>query len=121
MAQTTPPSGVGRVELREVAVSQAIPDVSDLTLEEKVGQMLCLGWSAPDCLLNVNAQARECVREIKAGGMVVMGRNISPPVRPLPPIDASAVRARGGERDRLLQIALIQPGIQSRQRARLLP
>jgi beta-N-acetylhexosaminidase len=86
---------------------QPIPDVSDLTLAEKIGQMLCLGWAAPDCLLNVNEQARECVRTMKAGGMVVMGRNVSPPVRPLPPIDAIGVRDMLDEMQALADIPLL--------------
>jgi beta-N-acetylhexosaminidase len=84
-----------------------IPAVSDLALEEKIGQMLCLGWAAPDCLLNVNEQARECVRTMKAGGMVVMGRNVSPPVRPLPPIDAAGVRDMLGAIQMLAEIPLL--------------
>jgi beta-N-acetylhexosaminidase len=70
-----------------------LPDVSDLTLEEKIGQMLCLGWGGPDSLLNVNEQAQGCVRDLKAGGMILMGRNVQPQVKPLPDIDAAGVRA----------------------------
>jgi beta-N-acetylhexosaminidase len=85
---------------------RSIPDISDLTLEEKIGQMLCLGWAAPDCLLNVNEQARECIQDMKAGGMVIMGRNVSPPIRPLPPIDAAGVRAMLDEMQALAEIPL---------------
>jgi beta-N-acetylhexosaminidase len=84
-----------------------IPNVSGLTLEEKIGQMLCLGWSVPDCLLNINEQARECIRGMKAGGMVVMGRNVSPPVRPAPPIDAAGVRRMLDEMQALADIPLL--------------
>jgi beta-N-acetylhexosaminidase len=87
----------------------AIPDVSDLTLDEKIGQMLCFGWGGPDSLLAVNEQAREAVRDLKAGGMIVMGRNVQPQTRPLPPIDAAGVRAMLDELQSLADIPLLVP------------
>jgi beta-N-acetylhexosaminidase len=54
----------------------SFPDVADLTLEEKVGQMLCFGWGGEGAYLAVNDQARACVAGLKAGGMIVMGRNV---------------------------------------------
>ncbi len=71
-----------------------LPTVSDLTLAEKIGQMLCLGWRGDDSLLNVNAQARACVRDLKAGGLIVMGRNVqAAQTTPVPPINVPRVRA----------------------------
>lgn len=84
-----------------------LPDISDLTIEEKIGQMLCLGWAGEGCLLGVNEQARVCVQELKAGGMVVMGRNISPSVKPLPPIDATGVRSMLDELNGLASVPLL--------------
>lgn len=50
--------------------------IDNLTLDEKIGQMLCFGWSS-------DAQADACVREMKAGGMIVMGRNVGPEIERL--------------------------------------
>ncbi len=77
--------------MTSVTRNRSIPEVPDLTLEEKIGQMLCLGWSAPDCLLQMNEQARECIAEMKAGGMIIMSRNVSHNQQPLPPVDSEAV------------------------------
>ncbi len=68
----------------------SFPEVSDLTLEEKIGQMLCLGWGGDDSYLAVNDQARACVSDLKAGGMIVMGRNVQSSGTET--IDAAAVR-----------------------------
>lgn len=84
-----------------------LPDVDTLTLEEKIGQMLCLGWSGEGAFLDVNEQARICIQELKAGGMVVMGRNLSPSVKPLPPIDAPGVRGMLDELNSLASIPLL--------------
>ena len=84
-----------------------LPDIVDLTLEEKIGQMLCLGWGGADCLLRVNDQARECVRDLQAGGMIVMGRNVQAQTKPLPPIDAAGVRAMLEELQSLARIPLL--------------
>lgn len=68
-----------------------IPDISELTLEERIGQMLCLGWDGPGALLGINDHARECVARIGAGAMIVMGRNVRAPGAS--EIDAAGVRA----------------------------
>lgn len=88
-------------------MTQPVPDISSLTLEEKIGQMLCLGWGGADSLLTVNAQARECVLELKAGAMVVMGRNVQQAGQPLPPIDAGGVRALLEELQSLATVPLL--------------
>lgn len=69
----------------------SFPDVTDLTLPEKIGQMLCLGWGGDGAYLAVNDQARACVAELKAGAMIVMGRNVQAPDTDI--IDAAAVQA----------------------------
>jgi beta-N-acetylhexosaminidase len=90
--------------------NRIIPDVSDLTLEEKVGQMLCLGWGGPDSFERVNEQAWACVRDLKAGGMIVMGRNVQPQgVRPVPSVNVGAVRAMLDELDGLTDVPLLFP------------
>jgi beta-N-acetylhexosaminidase len=68
----------------------SFPDVADLSLEEKIGQMLCLGWGGDGSYLAINEQAHACVEELKAGGMIVMGRNVQAPGQET--IDAPAVR-----------------------------
>lgn len=103
-----------------------VPELDSLTLEEKIGQMLCFGWQGDDSLLRVNAQARECVREMKAGAMVVMGRNVQAQTKPLPPVDVSGVRAMLDEMQGLADIPLLLPtdqegGRVARLRAPLTP
>ncbi len=58
-----------------------IPDVCDLSLEEKVGQVLCYGWqgASPEESSTVNAHAREVIRDMGAGSLVLLGRNVSSP------------------------------------------
>ena len=53
-----------------------LPQVDDLSLDEQIGQMLFLGWGGPNCLTQTNAQAEKCVRDLHAGGMILMGRNV---------------------------------------------
>ncbi len=87
-----------------------IPDISALSLEEKIGQMLCFGWRGDDSLHAVNAQAVECVREMKVGAMIVMGRNVQrQDVKPPPPVDAPAVRAMLDELQSRAEIPLLLP------------
>lgn len=87
-----------------------LPTLDDLSLEEKIGQMLCLGWGGGDSYLAVNAQARRCMTELHAGGMIVMGRNVSPAhVKPLPPIDAAGVRTMLDELQSLARVPLLIP------------
>ncbi len=59
-----------------------------MTLDEKIGQMLCLGWHAH---LALDEQAERCLTELHAGGMILMGRNVRAPGED--GIDARAVRA----------------------------
>jgi beta-N-acetylhexosaminidase len=84
-----------------------LPDVADLTLDEKIGQMLCLGWRGDDSLLHVNAHARACVRDLRAGGMIVMGRNVQQQARDAPPMDVPAVRAMLDELQGLAVVPLL--------------
>ena len=84
-----------------------LPAVGDLSLEDKIGQMLCLGWGGPDSLCAVNDQARECIRDLRAGSAIVFGRNVQPQTKPLPPIDAAAVRAMLDELQALAAIPLL--------------
>jgi beta-N-acetylhexosaminidase len=59
-----------------------------VTLDEKIGQMLCLGWHAH---LSLNEQAERCLTELHAGGMILMGRNVRASGEER--IDARATRA----------------------------
>lgn len=87
-----------------------IPDLDALSLDEKIGQMLCFGWRGDDCLHAVNAHARECIREMRVGGMVVMGRNVQrQDTRPPPPVDLPAVRAMRDEMQELAALPLLLP------------
>lgn len=49
-----------------------------MTLEQKIGAMLMLGWEGenPTDDTTVCAKAREIVEEIQVGGLILMGRNI---------------------------------------------
>src|SRR5687767_13549777 len=55
-----------------------IPDIRDLTLEQKVGQVVCFGWSG-DSPQSINDHARALVGELQVGSVVLMGRNVSDP------------------------------------------
>lgn len=52
-----------------------------MTLEDKVGQMLVYGWSDGQKAdsTRLNAHAAALVDDLRVGGVVLMGRNISPP------------------------------------------
>jgi beta-N-acetylhexosaminidase len=69
--------------------------------------MLCLGWSGEGSLCALNAQARECIGQLGAGGIILFGRNIQPQTNPLPPVDAVAVRAMIDEAQSLARIPLL--------------
>jgi beta-N-acetylhexosaminidase len=84
-----------------------LPTAFELSLEAKIGQLLCLGWSGPNCLLNINEQARRCIDELQAGAMIIMGRNISPEGGPLSPIDAPAVQDMLSELQSLSNLPLL--------------
>jgi len=49
-----------------------------MTLEQKIGAMLMLGWEGenPTDDTTVCAKAREIVEEMQVGGVILMGRNI---------------------------------------------
>src|SRR5688572_20842482 len=57
---------------------QPIPDIGDLTLEQKVGQVVCFGWSG-DSPQSINDHARSLVEEFQVGSVVLMGRNVAEP------------------------------------------
>lgn len=80
---------------------QGIPEVSVLSREEKIGQVLCLGWSEAaqkDDARTVNAHARAVVEEMRAGSLVLMGRNVGTP---------EPLRALIGEMNALADIPLL--------------
>ncbi len=54
-------------------------ELQALTLEQKIGQVLCLGWSETqsESVACVNAHAREIVQDMGAGAMILMGRNVT--------------------------------------------
>lgn len=54
-------------------------DLQLLTLEQKIGQVLCLGWSETktEGAACVNAHAREIVQDMGAGAVILMGRNVT--------------------------------------------
>lgn len=58
-----------------------------MTLGEKVGQLLWLGWRE---YLSLDEQAIRCIEELHAGGMIVMSRNVRQPGSET--IDAAGVR-----------------------------
>lgn len=59
------------------------PEVQGLSLEARIGQTLCLGWTGatPEESRAVSAPARALIEEMRAGSIVLMGRNVSPPDR----------------------------------------
>lgn len=86
---------------------RALPSVADLTLDEQIGQMLCLGWGGPDSLLELNAQARACLEEMHCGGLILMGRNVQQQTRPLPPMEPERIRAMLEEAQKLARVPLL--------------
>ncbi len=54
-------------------------ELQSLTLEQKIGQVLCLGWSETktEGAACVNAHAREIVQDMGAGAVILMGRNVT--------------------------------------------
>src|SRR5262249_27922765 len=57
------------------------PAIDELTIEQKVGQVLCLGWQADagGSADSINDHARALVQDLFAGAIVLLGRNISTP------------------------------------------
>jgi len=53
----------------------------DLTLEEKIGQLLMFGWQGETAEENLkaSAHAKIIVDEFKAGGIIILGRNVQTP------------------------------------------
>jgi beta-N-acetylhexosaminidase len=58
--------------------AKPIPNLSDLSLDERIGQVLCFGWQGetPEESRSVNAHARELVEEMRVGSVVLLGRNV---------------------------------------------
>lgn len=52
-----------------------------MTIQDKIGQMLLFGWqgATPGESQSVNSQAAALVEDLRVGGVILMGRNISPP------------------------------------------
>ncbi|MGQ9738360.1 MAG: beta-N-acetylhexosaminidase [Armatimonadota bacterium] len=55
-----------------------IPEVTDLDLNARSGQVLCFGWQATaiEDAQTLNAHARELVEEMQVGGVVLLARNL---------------------------------------------
>ncbi len=51
--------------------------VSDMTIEQKIGAMLAFGWAGEEPT-SVNDHARELIEEMQVGSVVLLGRNVSP-------------------------------------------
>ena len=56
-------------------MERAFPPISEMTLPQKIGQILCVGWGGDACD-TVNEHARFLVNNLQAGAIVVMGRNV---------------------------------------------
>lgn len=52
--------------------------LEDLSLSERIGQVLCFGWqgNTPEEARTVSAHARALVEEMLVGGVVLLGRNV---------------------------------------------
>lgn len=57
------------------AVNMMYPTVENLTLSERIGQVLCFGWQDAEAR-TVNAHARALVEEMQVGSVVLLGRNV---------------------------------------------
>ena len=57
-----------------------IPNINELSLEQKVGQVVCFGWSG-EAPLTVNDHARALVEKMLVGSVVLMGRNVDDPIQ----------------------------------------
>jgi beta-N-acetylhexosaminidase len=58
-----------------------IPDLESLSLEQKVGQVLCMGWDeqGTETATTLNGHAIALVGDLQVGAIVLMGRNIVSP------------------------------------------
>ncbi len=67
-----------------------------MTLQEKVGQMLVCGWSdvQPGDSAGLNAHAAALIDDLRVGGIILMGRNISPPEQLRALVDNLQTRAQ---------------------------
>ena len=56
-------------------------NIHNMTLEQKVGQVLCLGWDATETetAATFNAHAHILVEEFQAGAVILMARNVPDP------------------------------------------
>lgn len=54
-----------------------------MTLEEKIGQMLCFGWSGTTDEENqtYSSHARALIEDLKVGGVILFNRNLQPPYK----------------------------------------
>lgn len=55
-----------------------VPDVAELSLEERIGQVLCFGWQGATGKesRSANAHARELVESMHCGSVALLGRNV---------------------------------------------
>lgn len=58
-----------------------IPSLSHLSLEQKIGQLLCFGWQGETDAESqtVNSHAKALVEEMTVGSIVLLGRNVGSP------------------------------------------
>ncbi len=70
------PSTLLAEDLRRCAM-----DSTNLTVEQKIGQMLCFGWAGEneEESRSYSAHARELIEDMQVGGVILMGRNLAPP------------------------------------------
>jgi beta-N-acetylhexosaminidase len=68
--------------MEQASLQANIPSVESLTLEQKAGQVLCLGWQGRTDAESrtVNAHALEIVEGMHAGAVVLLGRNVGDPI-----------------------------------------
>lgn len=81
-------------------------NIESLSLPEKIGQMLCLGFTDNepcDGFLNVNEQARRIVTELHAGTVILFARNVQ---RSGEPTDPAGVKAMLDELQSLARVPL---------------
>ncbi len=56
-----------------------IPDISSLTLDQRIGQTLCFGWQGRTSAesRSISIQAREIAQRMGVGSVVLLGRNVN--------------------------------------------
>lgn len=113
----TPPASLNIVQLvvaRCPHPFNPMTNLNHLSIEEKIGQLLCFGWQnggdaaagADDAYLNINDQARRCVEELHAGGMILFARNVQAAGNPKPPVDIRRVRGMISQMQSLARVPL---------------